>query len=317
MGKDWLAGYGFAINDQPAPAKTLTGVFTGALMSVDLDAIHAALPPLPQTIRMVVSDMDGTLLTPDKTIAPSTLAMVRVLQERGIPLCLASARPPAAMLPYIEQLGLTGQNAGFNGGIIFKPDGTTSVSRVLSQDMLSIVHDMLHLHGIETWFLRQSYWMVQDAYTPFVQHEQGITGLTPHQVPDLRKEFEGIGKVMGVSSDTSLLQDVETELAAMLHGDASVRRSSDILLDVTPALANKGEAVRELARAHGIAPHEVACLGDAHNDLPMFSVAGLGIAMGQAEDDVKAAAQVLTDTNERDGWAKAVERYILPRVPNP
>lgn len=83
MGNDWLAGYGFAIADQPAPAKTLTGVFTGAFMSVDLDAIHADLPPLPKTIRMVVSDMDGTLLTPDKTIAPSTLAMVKTLQERG------------------------------------------------------------------------------------------------------------------------------------------------------------------------------------------------------------------------------------------
>ncbi|WP_241009261.1 Cof-type HAD-IIB family hydrolase [Gluconobacter kondonii] len=316
MGNDWLAGYGFAIADQPAPAKTLTGVFTGAFMSVDLDAIHADLPPLPKTIRMVVSDMDGTLLTPDKTIAPSTLAMVKTLQERGIPLCLASARPPAAMVRYIEQLGLTGQNAGFNGGIIFRPDGTTSVSRVLTPNVLSIVHDMLQLHEIETWFLRQSYWMVQDAHTPFVQHEHGITGLTPHQVPDLREEFEGIGKVMGVSSNTGLLQDIETELAALLQGEASVRRSSDILLDVTPALANKGEAIRELALAHGIAPHEVACLGDAHNDLPMFSVAGLGIAMGQAEEDVKAAAQVFTDTNERDGWAKAVERYILPRVPH-
>ncbi|MFT9297830.1 MAG: HAD hydrolase family protein, partial [Gluconobacter sp.] len=102
----------------------------------------------------------------------------------------------------------------------------------------------------------------------------------------------------------------------MLRGEASVRRSSEMLLDITPALANKGEAVRELALAHGVAPHEVACLGDAHNDLPMFAVAGLGIAMGQAEDDVRAAAQVLTDTNERDGWAKAIERYILPRVKN-
>ena len=285
-------------------------------MSIDLDTIHAELPPLPDTIRMVVSDMDGTLLTPEKTIAPSTMAMAKELQKRGIPLCLASARPPAAMTKYISQLGLSGQNAGFNGGIIFAPDGTPTVGRVLSRDVLSVVHDMLHVHGIETWLLRQSYWMVSDAATPFVEHERRITGLTPHAVPDLRHEFDGIGKVMGVSNNYDLLQRVETELAVMLRGEASVRRSSEMLLDITPALANKGEAVRELALAHGVKPHEVACLGDAHNDLPMFAVAGLGIAMGQAEDDVRAAAQVLTDTNERDGWAKAIERYILPRVKN-
>lgn len=284
-------------------------------MSVDLDTIHADLPPLPETIRMVVSDMDGTLLTSDKTIAPSTLAMVEVLKERGIPLCLASARPPGAMTRYIQQLGLSGQCAGFNGGIIFMPDGSISVNRVLSPEVASVVHDMLHVHEIETWFLRESYWIVKDAHSAFVQHEHAITGLTPHQVPDLRKELSGIGKVMGVSANTSMLQDVETELAAMLRGEASVRRSSDILLDITPAMANKGEALREMAATLGIAPHEVACLGDAHNDIPMFATAGMSIAMGQAEDDVRASAQVLTDTNDRDGWAKAVERYILPRVP--
>ncbi|WP_040507353.1 Cof-type HAD-IIB family hydrolase [Gluconobacter morbifer] len=286
-------------------------------MSVDLDTIHAALPSLPDQIRMVVSDMDGTLLTPDKTMTPATLAMAKALQERGIPLCLASARPPAAMIRYIDQLGLTGQNAGFNGGIIFSPDGTATVSRILSPDVLSVVCDMLHVHGIETWFLRQSEWLVLDAASPFVENERRITGLQPHQVADLRQHFDGIGKVMGVSNNYDLLQDVETELSSMLGGEASVRRSSEMLLDITPALANKGEAVRELAAAHGVQPHEVACLGDAHNDLPMFRVAGLTIAMGQAEDDVKAAAQVTTDTNERDGWARAVERYILPRVEKP
>jgi len=102
-------------------------------MSIDLDTIHAELPALPETIRMVVSDMDGTLLTPEKTIAPSTMAMAKELQKRGIPLCLASARPPAAMTKYISQLGLSGQNAGFNGGIIFSPDGTPTVSRLFTR----------------------------------------------------------------------------------------------------------------------------------------------------------------------------------------
>lgn len=264
---------------------------------------------------MVVSDMDGTLLTPDKRLTPAVLAMARELAARGVPLCLASARAPAQMAPYIARLGLGGPSAAFNGGIVFLPDGKMSVSRVLPPDVLSAVHDMLHTHRIETWLFRESFWIVRDEASAFVEQERRLTGIAPHVAPDLRGQVEGIGKIVGVSADYPLLERMEIELGAMLKDEASVRRSSDYLLDITPVLANKGEALRELARAHGVDPAEVACIGDADNDLPMFARAGLSIAMGQAEENIRAAAYLLTGTNEENGWVTAMERYVLPRIP--
>ncbi|QDH17308.1 Cof-type HAD-IIB family hydrolase [Swingsia samuiensis] len=286
-------------------------------MTIDFDAIQAELPPLPEEIKMVVSDMDGTILTPNRELTSATLQMAKVLKERSVPLCLVSARPPEAMIEYIKKLEISGDNAALNGGIIFSQvNMSSSLNHVLSKETLSIIYDMLHAHGIEIWMYRQSSWIVADLASPFVEQERRKTGLTPHQVKDLRQEITNIGKVVGVSNDFDLLQRVETELSVVLKKEASVHRSSDILLGITPALANKGEAVRMLAHSYGVELQNVACLGDAHNDLPMFSVCGLKIVMGQADDDVKAAAQVQTDTNEHDGWAKAVEHYVLPRIAN-
>lgn len=284
-------------------------------MSVDLDAIHAGLPAVTDTVRLVVSDMDGTILTPHKELAPSTLQAVKALQEAGITLCLASARPPASMLPYVRKLGLASQNAGFNGGIIFAPDGTFSVNRVLPRDAVKIMCDMLHVHKVETWLLTGEEWLVKDAATPFVGHERRHTGLVPRQVDNLYDHFEGVGKVMGISTDYDLVERMETEIGVMLKGEASVRRSNESMLDITPVLANKGEALRALSDLYGVRPEETACIGDAPNDLSMFAVSGLSIAMGQATDDIKANAQFVTDTNERNGWASAVSRFILPRAP--
>lgn len=287
------------------------------IMSVDLDAIHADLSPPAERIRLVVSDLDGTLLTPLKSVTDASRQMVRRLQDLGVPLCLASARPPAAVMPIVKTLGLTGPSAAFNGGAIFRPDGTLEVNRVLDADVLNIILDVLHVHRVETWFLRGSTWLVEDASTGFVALDRRMTGLEPTAIPSLRDERYDIGKVVGVSNDYNLLRRIEAELGAMLKGEASVRRSAETMLDITPALANKGEGLLQLAKASGVEPHEVACLGDAQNDLSMFAVAGLSIAMGQAEEEIVAAAHFQTDTNEREGWAQAVERLILPRIQKP
>jgi hydroxymethylpyrimidine pyrophosphatase-like HAD family hydrolase len=91
-----------------------------------------------------------------------------------------------------------------------------------------------------------------------------------------------------------------------------VARSQSYYLDITHARANKGTAALALARLLGVAAEEMACIGDMPNDLPMLDVAGLAIAMGNATDDVKARAHAVTDDNDSDGWARAIERFVLP-----
>jgi hydroxymethylpyrimidine pyrophosphatase-like HAD family hydrolase len=117
-----------------------------------------------------------------------------------------------------------------------------------------------------------------------------------------------------VTDDAPLLAAAESELQHMLGDTANAKRSQTYYLDVTHREANKGNAVRLLAAAQGVAVEEVAVLGDMVNDVPMFQVAGFSIAMGNATDEVKALASAVTSGNDGDGWAEAVDRFILPRA---
>ena len=121
-------------------------------------------------------------------------------------------------------------------------------------------------------------------------------------------------KVVGISDDLDKVAACERKAQEALGGAASVARSQPYYLDVTHPQANKGEVVATLARLTGISPREIATIGDMPNDVLMFAAGGLSIAMGNASDAVKAQATAVTDSNEDEGFAKAVERFVLPRA---
>ena len=132
-------------------------------------------------------------------------------------------------------------------------------------------------------------------------------------MPDLHPYAGQAGKIVGVSDDFSKLAAVEHELQEMLSGAATAHRSQQYYLDVTHPDANKGNAVRALAATLGFDLQEVAVIGDMENDVPMFVVAGYAVAMGNATPAVQAKAAAVTGHNDRDGWADAVDKLILPR----
>ncbi|WP_230873244.1 MULTISPECIES: Cof-type HAD-IIB family hydrolase [unclassified Bombella] len=263
-------------------------------------------------IKLVLSDMDGTILGPDKRLSPATCKAVEQLAAHHVPVALVSARLPAAILPYVRQLGLKGPCAGFNGGVFFSPDGTILKSyRFPPEDVTALLARLAPL-PVELWFQTEREWLVRDASTALVQREHNLTGITPREVAELSLQDEAVNRVMVCSEDTALIARLEAELPASFGGRASMLRSAPHKLNITPALANKGDAVRELAQLYGVTPQNVAVLGDAPNDLPMLSVAGMSIAMGQAPEGVKAQARYVTKTPAEDGWAYAAERFIIP-----
>ena len=119
-------------------------------------------------------------------------------------------------------------------------------------------------------------------------------------------------KIVGISDDLAKVADCERSAQATLSGRASAARSQPYYLDVTHPLANKGQVVAWLSRRLGIPPAEIATMGDMPNDVLMFRQSGFSVAMGNASDEVKAAASAVTDTNNNDGFAKAVRRFLLP-----
>jgi hydroxymethylpyrimidine pyrophosphatase-like HAD family hydrolase len=131
-------------------------------------------------------------------------------------------------------------------------------------------------------------------------------------VPEFDAEPQGIGKIVGASDDFDRLAESEVKLRGLLDGRAFVARSQKYYLDVTHPDANKGAVVKALSRILAVPQSEIATIGDGANDVAMFEQSAFCIAMGNASPEVQGRADVVTDSNEEDGFAKAIERYLLP-----
>lgn len=264
-------------------------------------------------IRLVVSDVDGTLVQPDKSLAASTVAAAGRLRDAGIPLGIVSARPPRGMRWISDELGLAGLLAGFNGGTIMQPDGTVVEQHTVPADAARMTIEICARHGVSTWFFTADEWLIQDPDGPHVAHERHTVRFNERVVDSYEPYIDQGGKVVGCTDDAPLLARIETELQGMLGDTANAKRSQTYYLDVTNRAADKGHAVQMLAAHVGVPLSDVAVLGDMANDLPMFDVAGFAIAMGNASADVQARAAAVTGANDKDGWAQAIDRLILPR----
>ena len=154
-------------------------------------------------------------------------------------------------------------------------------------------------------------WLVRDSEAPYVAREERTVGFRPTLVSDFGPTLDVAAKIVGVSSNFELLAQCERDLRAALADQASVTRSQPYYLDITHPLANKGVALSELAKLLAVPLAEIAVIGDGGNDVAMFERSGLSIAMGNASPEVQRAADFVTDSNSEEGFANAIERFIL------
>jgi Cof subfamily protein (haloacid dehalogenase superfamily) len=267
-------------------------------------------------IRLLLADVDGTLVTTEKTLTGAAIEAARALGRAGIMLAITSGRPPRGMKMLIGPLGLTTPIAGFNGGAMVRPDLTVIESHGLDGRTARRAVDMIREGGLDAWLYTAEDWQILDADAPHVAREAWTVKFDAAVVTDFADaDLARAVKVVGCSDDLARVAACEKKVQDTLGDLASAARSQPYYLDVTSAKANKGEVVRTLARLLGVSPAEIATIGDQPNDTLMFKVSGLSIAMGNASDEVKAKASAVTDSNEDEGFAKAVERFILPRAP--
>ncbi|XKU39926.1 Cof-type HAD-IIB family hydrolase [Pseudomonas [fluorescens] ATCC 17400] len=265
-----------------------------------------------QPIRFLLSDMDGTLLLPDHSLSQRTIEAVRALREAGVFFSLATGRPPRAMLQQIEALGVDVPTAGFNGGTLVNPDGSILVAHYLPAEAALITLALLcEQPEVEVWVFAEGDWLLRDPTGPMVSREQQGLGYAPVVVESFAPVLGRIDKIVAASDNAQLLIDLEAQLQPKVAGLAQVSRSQPVYLDITAMQANKGDALKTLAAHLGVALEQTAAIGDGGNDPAMFQVAGLSIAMGQAEEVVKRQADVVTGSNLEDGAAQAIERFIL------
>lgn len=265
-------------------------------------------------IRLLVCDIDGTLVRHDKSLPDENVAAVRDLVARGIPVSLISARPPAGVEGIAHRLGLKGLMGAFNGGTLFERGGREVASYKVPHATAQGLLDLFTQPRVTTWMFAAGFWLTSDPENPHTPREVVSSGLQPSATRDFTPWLGKVEKLVAVCDDDPAMNRIEATARDMAGVTATVSRSQDYYLDATAPQANKGEGVSHIARLLGVPLESVAVIGDQANDLSMFRRAGLAIAMGQARPAVQDAAHEVAASNEDAGVADAIARFILPRI---
>ncbi len=265
-----------------------------------------------QPIRLVIADVDGTLVTQEKVLTKRAAEAVSRLHEAGIQFSITSGRPPRGMAMLIDPLKLTQPLAAFNGGVLIKPDLKTVVDqKFLPVGVPEKVIEAIENHGLDVWLYTDTEWFVRDPNAPHVAREQWTVKFPPTVVKSFAGLLDRVAKIVGVSDDYDRVAKCEKDVQQAGGTHISAARSQPYYLDVTHPQANKGEVVLSLSRLLNIPPAEIATIGDMPNDVLMFQKSGASIAMGNASPEVQAAATYVTSTNEEEGFANAMEKFVL------
>jgi hypothetical protein len=265
-------------------------------------------------IKLLLADVDGTLVTQDKILTDEAVDAVRQLGEAGILFAITSGRPPRGMDMFIEPVDLQTPLAAFNGGLVVDRCLAVLEERVLPEHLVIPITDLMKSMGLSVWIYRDADWYVPDPKGPHVEREAWTVKFEPKVMTSLDGLTTRVAKIVGVSDDHDAVAKASTSTHEAFGAHVTAAASQPYYLDVTHPDANKGEVVKYLANKYKLSPEEIATMGDMPNDVLMFTKSGLSIAMGNAEPDVQKAASKVTETNENNGFADAVRRFILPHA---
>jgi Cof subfamily protein (haloacid dehalogenase superfamily) len=279
-------------------------------------------------ISILLADVDGTLVDSQKRITPRAKAAIQKLKEAGIKFAVTSGRPPRGIKMIVEQVNLSTPIAAFNGGMLVEPDTMKVLMQLtLEAETARSVIERVGEFGLDVWVYAGVNWYLRELNTPHREKEERTVQFPPTVVKNFDAALEqGVAKVVGVSDEYDLVAKAEKGIVEEFeHGvhakctttsrdcepSVSAARSQPYYLDVTHPKANKGSVVEMLADLLKIPPAEFATIGDMPNDVLMFKKSGYSIAMGQASEEVKQSATYVTAGMDDEGFAKAIENFVL------
>jgi len=263
-------------------------------------------------IRMVIADVDGTLVTQEKVLTERAADAVMHLHQAGIEFSITSGRPPRGMAMLIDPLKLSQPMAAFNGGVLIQPDLATVVDqKLLPPGVPEKVIKAIEDHGLDVWLYTDTGWFVRDPSAAHVAREQWTVKFPPSVVKTFAGLLSRVAKIVGVSDDYNRVAKCEKDVQQAGGAHISAARSQPYYLDVTHPQANKGGVVLAMSKLLNIPVEEIATIGDMPNDVLMFEKSGVSIAMGNASREVQSSATHVTSTNEDEGFAKAIEDFVL------
>ena len=269
--------------------------------------------------KLLVLDVDGTLLNDTQEISKRTLAALLKIQQMGVRIVLASGRPTYGLMPLVKALELSNYGGfiiPYNGCQIIKAqNGEIMFERQINPEMLPYLEKKARKNGFAIFTYRGDTIITSSLDNKYIQHEALLNNLKI-----LKEEEFSIAidfspcKCMLVSEDEEALIGLEQHWEKRLNGTLDTFRSEPYFLEVVPCGIDKANSLGVLLEQLGVAREEVIAIGDGVCDVTMLQLAGMGIAMGHSQDSVKACADYVTASNEEDGVALAVEKFILAEV---
>jgi len=258
-------------------------------------------------IALVVSDVDGTLVTKEKVLTDAARDAVRRLSNAGIGFTIVSSRPTVGMRFLIEPLGITLPVGSFNGSSIVDPQLNPIEQHLIPAAAAQTSLDILDEFGVDIWLFTNELWLIRNGNGEYVPGEKRAIRSDPTVVGDFSPYLQAACKIVGASGDAAVLQRCEAAMQQALGARATAVRSQSYYLDITPPGRNKGTFLQAMAGRLSISTDAVATIGDMENDLAMFKTSGVSFAMGNASGEVKKMATHVTASNEDEGFAKAVD----------
>ena len=264
-------------------------------------------------IRLVIADIDGTLVNKEKLLTPRSVQAVQRLQDAGILFGVTTGRPPAGTRMLIDHLPGLKFIAGFNGGIVVRRDFSLFKMNLMAATAAQQVMRIIEEHKMDVWVYTDKDWFVRDPKAYRVDREEATVQFPPKVTPTFDGLFDRVVKIVGISKDYDNVARCEKDVQERCGASVSAARSQPFYLDVTHPHANKGEVVVMASEFGKIPMQEIATIGDMPNDVTMFNKSGVSIAMGNASPEVQRAATYVTASNDQEGFARAVEDFILPQ----
>lgn len=265
--------------------------------------------------KMIVLDLDGTLTNNNKVITPKTKNALIRAQEQGIRLVLASGRPTYGIAPLAQELQLKqyhGYILAFNGAkIIDCASGNTLFEQTLPVELVPTLYEKAIEHHMNILTYQGEKIAATSTQDKYVKEEARINKLPITLYPNFLKQIVyPINKCL-IVGDPTPLHLLETELSKTLEGKMSIYRSADYFLECVPLNVDKALSIAKLLKLTNIKREEIIACGDGYNDLSMIKYAGLGVAMANANEDIRLKADYVTLSNEEDGVAKVIDTFIL------
>lgn len=260
-------------------------------------------------IKMVVTDIDGTIYSPELGIKQSIKECIQNLCKKGIHVAIATGRTYGSAKTVADNIGIKCPLICYQGGLVNSYDGEILDVKYLNPVIAKEIINDFRKRNIHLNVYVEDKLYVEDD-DEYIKDYIGDKGIDYYKVESFEElDFTKLNKLLAIKYDVQFIDNLIKELQEK-YPEIYVVKSYDYFCEIANKDATKGHAIKFLADKYGIKTDEVLAIGDQNNDIEMVETAGIGIAMGNGTPEIKKAADYITDTVENDGFIKAINKYV-------